>query len=101
MLVVEDDHAAFRRDVRSLRPVGCDQARMTVIPGVSDQGLDGVGEHGVTSGFDRYRLWLGRLAAGSCTVNQCFRASTRKPTMVCSPNALAASSRCRPSISTK
>ena len=32
---------------------------------------------------------------------QCFRASTRKATMVFSPSALAASSRCRPSTSTK
>jgi hypothetical protein len=35
------------------------------------------------------------------TIIQCFGASTRKLTMVFSPSALAASSRCRPSTSTK
>src|SRR5262245_61344821 len=39
-------------------------------------------------------------AEGNALAIQCFRAATRKPTIVCSPNAFAASSRCRPSTST-
>ena len=41
------------------------------------------------------------LRMKACSASQCFRASTRKPTMVVSPSALAASKRCKPSTSTK
>src|SRR6185437_3183492 len=48
VLVVVDDHAAFGSDIGPERAGGGDEQRIAVVPGVADQGLQGVGEgHGV------------------------------------------------------
>ena len=47
MLVVEDDHAALRRDVRPFRTDARQQARIAVVPCVADERLDRLREgHG-------------------------------------------------------
>jgi hypothetical protein len=44
MIIVEHDHAALGADIGALRAAGCDQARIAVVPGIANEGLNRVGE---------------------------------------------------------
>ena len=44
VFVVEHDHAALDRDIGARRSGRGDKARATVVPGIADQFLDGVGK---------------------------------------------------------